>query len=252
MQLKAGCLPRGRSLRFTREPECAGIRASGSNELFRALPLRFHGSADLREVICDIGNERPLPMEFSKMGDALQPIFRVAVLNGGLPFHAALIEKNGTGVLIGARGRTGKSTCARRIPPPWRALADDEALIVRTGPGRYSVHPLPTWSEYVRGRTGRTWNVSESVPLRGVFFLEQCDHDQASPRSQGESAMKLHYLACEVFSAGFGGPPTASSRTFQLSSFDSSSHIARSVPCFTLKATRTGRFWEEIERVLSL
>ncbi|MCP4691429.1 MAG: hypothetical protein GY859_25520, partial [Desulfobacterales bacterium] len=45
------------------------------------------------------------------------------------PCHCALVEIDGRGAVIGGPGDSGKTTCARRIPPPHRALADDYALL---------------------------------------------------------------------------------------------------------------------------
>ena len=95
-----------------------------------------------------------------------------SLYRGGLPFHATLLEYQGQGIILAAPGGTGKSTCSRRVPPPWRACCDDEVLVVE-GPGR----PLPgtpfphlerlllaTGREYLEGGEGpAAWPASSSL-----------------------------------------------------------------------------------------
>ena len=69
-----------------------------------------------------------------------------SLYRGGLPFHATLLEYQGQGIILAAPGGTGKSTCSRRVPPPWRACCDDEVLVVKSPDGRYLAHPFPTWT----------------------------------------------------------------------------------------------------------
>jgi SynChlorMet cassette protein ScmC len=188
---------------------------------------------------------------YAAMSDALLPIFSQVTSKGGLPFHSALVEKDGKGILLGGTSGIGKSTCSRRIPRPWRALADDLALIVRTGDRSYAVHPLPTWSDYFWHRGTPTWRVETSVPLSAVFLLERSEHDLAAPVGQGEAALRLYRLAGEASRLCLGRASVPELKPVRLDSFDSASAIARAVPCFTLKVSLKGRFWEEIERVVS-
>jgi hypothetical protein len=173
---------------------------------------------------------------------------------GGLPVHSALVTRDGLGVLLVGDGGTGKSTCCRRLPSPWEALSDDEVLVVRDEHGRYQAHPFPTWSN-LRVQEGRSsWCAERSVPLAAVFFLEQADRDDVIPMGQGHAALSISQAAWQVWggcskalrSCGGGGESALG-----LQIIDNSCCLAKSVPAFALRVSLDGRFWENVERVLS-
>ena len=62
-----------------------------------------------------------------------------------------LLALDGRGVLLCGSSGSGKSTCARRVPAPWRALADDAVLVSAAEDGIYA-QGLPTWSRLLPGR----------------------------------------------------------------------------------------------------
>ena len=105
--------------------------------------------------------------------------------------HGALAEENGIGVILAAPGGTGKTTASDRLPAPWRSLCDDTTLVVRDSQGKYWGHPWPTWSRFLEGGPGGTWEVQEAVPLRGVFFLSQAPEDLTEPLGPGHAG--LHF-----------------------------------------------------------
>ncbi len=85
---------------------------------------------------------------------------------GGLLVHGALVERNGTGVILAGPGGVGKTTASKRLPSTWRSLSDDTALIVKSPDGTYWAHPWPTWSRHRKGRQSGTWDVqAAAVPL---------------------------------------------------------------------------------------
>ena len=59
---------------------------------------------------------------------------------GGLLVHGALVEWNGTGVILAGPGGVGKTTASKRLPSTWRSLSDDTALIVKSH-GRHVLGP---------------------------------------------------------------------------------------------------------------
>ena len=113
--------------------------------------------------------------------------------------HATLLEYQGQGIILAAPGGTGKSTCSRRVPPPWRACCDDEVLVVKSPDGRYLAHPFPTWSDYIWQRAENTWQVEKALPLAGIFFFKQSlEEDRVKPLGGALSALSATRSASEA------------------------------------------------------
>lgn len=184
------------------------------------------------------------------MINACYPLFQDVVLGGGIPLHAALIARGRRGIGLAAAGGTGKSTCSRRIPPPWKAMGDDTFLLLPGESGGYEAHPFPTWSDYLWRRSKRTWDVSRSVPLEAIFFLKQAPTDKVTPIGEGEAAIYLGRSSNEVLAGYFRQFDPETSRALRSRIFDAACRAARTTPAFILEVSLTGRFWEEIEKVL--
>jgi SynChlorMet cassette protein ScmC len=99
-------------------------------------PVRIWSTNGVSDKVIELSYLSSKELQTISMSFALIPVYHGVISNEGLPFHAALVAWNGSGVLIAARGDGGKSTCAARIPKPWEAVCDDEAVIVRGGDGR--------------------------------------------------------------------------------------------------------------------
>ena len=187
--------------------------------------------------------------EFAAMRDLLKILYYQVQQHGGIPFHAALIEHSGRGIILCARGSTGKSTCCRRVPQPWRALCDDETLVVRTAPQQYAAHPFPTWSEYMNGNTEAVRDVKQSVPLAAVVFLEQAGKDELLPFRKAQAVVLMNqfaYLSNLLLVRQLGRNDRLA---FASLIFDNVANLARYVPAYILKVSLTGRFWEELEKI---
>jgi len=169
---------------------------------------------------------------------------------GGLLLHGALAEREGQGVLLAGPAGSGKSTASERLPPPWRSLCDDATLVVRDPQGSYWAHPWPTWSEFMFGGRGGSWDVQHAVPLRGLFFLAQDEQDRVEPVGAGQAAMLLIESAEQVSAVIQRGMEAQELRAVRLQRFDNVCALARAVPCYELHLSLTGAFWEEMERVL--
>jgi SynChlorMet cassette protein ScmC len=181
---------------------------------------------------------------------ALYPIFERAQNSGGVPFHAALLERNGIAVLLVAPGSTGKSTCCIRLRSPWQPLCDDETLIVRDLEKRYLAHPFPTWSDYLMKRSTKTWNIEYHLPLSAIFFMEQAETEEVLPIGQGEAAAYIHHSAMQVCRRRLYHLNRRESKSLRLKLFDNACELSRAIPAFKLGVSLKGRFWEKIEAVL--
>jgi SynChlorMet cassette protein ScmC len=217
----------------------------------RRLPaLQTWSHSEVPDVVCEIGHDKGYELDILRMLTALYPIFEGVQDLGGLPLHAALVERNGTGILLAASGDTGKSTCCRRLQRPWQPICDDETLVVRDDQKQYLAHPLPTWSDYLTRRSERTWNIQRHLPLSAIFFLEQAETDEVVPIGDGQTAMLISQSANEVSRPGWVYLDGDQVRSRRKELFDNACELARSIPAFVLRASLKGRFWEEMEGVL--
>jgi len=212
--------------------------------------LRIWAHPDVADVICETGDVGIHEVDISRMWQSLFPVYKRAADSGGLPLHAALVERNGTGVLLAAPGGTGKSTCCRRIPPPWKALCDDLTLAVADTDSQYRVHPFPTWSEYLWRRSETTWDVQRYLPLSAIVFLEQGTSDEMLPIGKGEAAACIMESASQVYHSFWGDLALGEQRSLKEKVFENACGLARSVPAFRLRVSLEGRFWEQLDRVL--
>jgi SynChlorMet cassette protein ScmC len=212
--------------------------------------MRIWFNNTISDVIVEIDNNGSHDIDIVNMWHSLHIIFQRVQDGGGLPLHAALLELEGKGIVLAARGGTGKSTSCRRLPGYWRPLSDDETFVVYGPENRYRAHPFPTWSEYLWKSSDKSWNVQHSVPLRVLFFLEQAESDEVIPLGAGQAAVSLNQSAAQAsikFRRGLDDEAKRHSAKLQ---FDYACNMAKSIPAFTLRASLYGRFWEEIEKTL--
>jgi len=218
----------------------------------RKLPaIQMWCHPEVPDVIFEIGHKQNYQLDILRMLLTLYPILERAQDSGGLPFHAAVVERKGVGILLAASANIGKSTCCSRLPSPWQTLCDDEALVVRDDKKLYQVHPLPTWSEYFMKRSEQTWNVERHVPLAAIFFLEQAEIDNVVPMGRGQAAVSIAQSAMQVYDLNWSNVDRAEVRAFRRKLFDNGCDLARVIPAFKLQVSLDGRFWEKIEKVLS-
>ena len=217
--------------------------------------FRFAVRPGTAEIFCEI---RPRPgdhqfdsemIDVIKMRYIVYPFYLMAIQNGGLPIHGALFEREGRVVLLAASGNTGKSTCCERLPEPWKPLADDAVLVVKTKEG-YRAHPFPTWNDHVKKRADTRWDVQKSYPLDAIFFLEQAAVDSVVPLGQAETTLGLNDAALEGIIAIRAMIGQEWLRRFWLQVLDNSSTMARTLPAYILRVSLTGQFWKEMEKVL--
>jgi len=210
-------------------------------------------SPDVTESVLEISPEflDHREIRYIYMSAALRIVFRHCLAAGiGCSLHAATAALNGSGIIITASGQTGKSTCFNRFPPPWKPLADDIALAIRDSSGKFFIHPMPTWSDYLRAKKNSTFDTSAAYPLKGLFFLEQAKTDEVRPVTPAISAGILHRVSREAWSAFLSRLRFDQKKNLDHSLFNACCAIANATPGYILRATLHGKFWREIENVL--
>jgi SynChlorMet cassette protein ScmC len=217
---------------------------------FQPFSEQFCFHPGLRHLLAEWDSINSPNGPYNLMCLTLPAVFWESICRGGLPFHAALLEYQGQGVILAARGTTGKSTCALRVPPPWRAPCDDEVLAVLSPEGRYLVHPFPTWSDYVTERAANTWKVEDTLPLAGIFFIQQAPEDDCIPLKGSQAALTAICSAGQNMHRIMRWCDPVDVRELKQMMFANAWEIVRQVPAFRLQVSLTGRFWEKIEAAL--
>ncbi len=186
------------------------------------------------------------------MSHSLGPLYLGTVLGGGLSLHAALAEVNGQGVLFAGEGGAGKSTCSRRLPPPWMSWCDDQTLVVRGPAQGYRAHPFPTWSDYYWNHgSNKSWSTQSHVQISAIFFLEQAQGDAVIPLGAGEATVRISQSAKQILRIFWDGLPCKQKRRVTSRAFDNACAMATAIPAYRLSVSRDGRFWERVEEALA-
>ena len=206
---------------------------------------------NIPDFVCEIRNEMgDSELNMLRLRLSLYPIYQRTQEVGGIPLHAGLVERDGKGILLAGAAETGKSTCCRRLPPPWKALCDEETLVLSNDAKHYLAHPFPTWSDYFRKRSERTWDVQRHIPVSAAFFLEQSEEDEVIPLGKGEAAVLAQQSAMQIYYRYFTYLDHEKVRTRKEILFENACQLAKKVPAFKLRVSLSGRFWDKIEEVL--
>jgi SynChlorMet cassette protein ScmC len=175
---------------------------------------------------------------------------RQVQVRGGVLLHGALAQRDGMGVILAAPGGTGKTTASNRLQAPWRSLCDDTTLVVRDAQGNYWAHPWPTWSLFLDGEPGGTWDVQNAVPLKGIFFLAQAVEDRVERIGSGHAVSMLVECEEQVSTLIARGLCKEEFRVIYLERFNSLCSLAKVVPAHMLHISLTGAFWQEMDKAL--
>lgn len=210
--------------------------------------LRTWSDRQTRELFCELSNASPRHAK-TQMWLSLNPVYQGIMRCGGIPLHAALVEHLGRAFLLAGNHGVGKSTCCRRLPSPWTALSDDEAFVLAGRQGYYA-HPMPTWSAYLSQISQPSLDVSRRAPLSAVFFLEKASRDEVVPIGQGEAALRILKSAREAFIKRMNGFDRLSKRSPKTRLFENACKLAREIPAYMLRVSKTGEFWKAIEALL--
>jgi SynChlorMet cassette protein ScmC len=203
--------------------------------------------ADQQYLILSVMPARRRLLNVERVWGSFFPFYDSLLDSGGLPIHAALVRKGDCYVVLAAKGRTGKSTCCRRLPEPWQGICDEEVVAVPVGGSGYRAHPFPTWSDLIVRGLKKSWEVERNFPLSAVYFLEQGDEDRVTPVGQGEAVAQLCQRVREKCPFHEWGLASQQQRAVRLKIFENAQKVARSLPIYRLTVSLNGRFWEEIE-----
>ncbi len=211
---------------------------------------RIWSNPKVGDLFCELIPDEDHDQDFFLMSLGILSIYIKAIDRGGLPLHGGLVERNGLGIILaGASGR-GKSTCCRRLSSPWRAMCDDETLLIPGGSQGYLAHPFPTWSDLLRGDRIKSWDVQTKVPLSAIFFLEQAQTDEVVSIGPTEAAVRMNQSANQIFGPPAQGLEKTGQRSIRTRFFQNSCDMSKSVKAYLLKVSLRGRFWDRINDVL--
>jgi SynChlorMet cassette protein ScmC len=157
-----------------------------------------------------------------------------------LILHAAMAELGGKAVVLSAASGIGKSTCMKRLQPPWKAHCDEEVLVLKMSNQYFAAPVRKEINKY--GNMTSIFYVDRILPLSAIFFLQQSSADRLHPMGRGEATMRICHSASQKFKL------TELSQHHRI--FGCSLELARMVPSCILHTTLTGRFWEKMEEML--
>jgi SynChlorMet cassette protein ScmC len=205
---------------------------------------------DAPDTICDLQNAATDASKDSWLPYVLCPVYLRVIDAGGAILHAASVERDGEAFLLPGKSGTGKSTCCRRIKPPWQALCDDLTLAIPGRNGGFIIHPLPTWSAILWEGEAATWTVERGVPLRAIFFPEHGTEDEALPIGQAEASVQLWRSALQATRPWTGSHNAVNRSRMGRQLLNTIAGVVKSLPAFRLRVAKDGTFWKEMERVL--
>jgi SynChlorMet cassette protein ScmC len=212
--------------------------------------LDMYTRDDAPYTICDFQTGATDALKDNWLPYVLCPVYLRVIEAGGANLHAAAVERDGEAFLLPGKSGTGKSTCCRRIEPPWRAVCDDLTLVIPGRKGGFIVHPLPTWSLILWEGGTATWPVERGVPLRAIFFPEHGTEDEALPLGQAEASVQLWRSARQGMLAWQSSLDGAARSHMGRNLLDTIARLVKSFPAFRLRVAKDGTFWKEMERAL--
>ena len=123
-------------------------------------------------------------------------------------------------------------------------------LVLAGEQGIYRAHPMPTWSEFLKGSSEKVWYVDNSYSLSATFFLQQDELDEVVPVPKWQASACIYKSAIESGQIGYHGMAKEDQLQYKERLFDNAYKLARLVPSYNLKMSLNGSFWKEIEKVI--
>jgi len=167
---------------------------------------------------------------------------------GILLAHAALIARDGRGVLLAGHGDAGKTTAALRVGEPWTALCDDSVLVVPGEDGTYWAHPWPTWSAFLWGGSGMSCATETFVRAEAVAFIHQDEALELAPLEPQRTAVRLAASASQI--AVEGKDIDDAQRASRVHRFSNACRFAERVPGYKLRLDLVGPYWGLLDAAL--
>ncbi len=163
------------------------------------------------------------------------------------PCHCALIEINGRGAVIGGRGDSGKTTCARRLPKPHRALADDYVMLF-VHQGRLLAQAMPTWSNLHNGDLDYRADCTKITEVDAFFFLKQSRTDHIERIDGIKATSHLNEILQELLTVRvITDMPGTMKKKLRSRIFDFAVQVVDRKPTGILHASLHGEFWNPLE-----
>jgi SynChlorMet cassette protein ScmC len=223
------------------------ISVSQRQKRWRDLPAEQKNA-----IICPVGPvHTPEKMTFQLMRVSYI-VANASEKNGGLLVHGALVEWKGIGVILAGPGGVGKTTASNRMPSPWRALSDDNTLIVKAPDGTYWAHPWPTWSRYRQGDMRGSWDVQAAVKLKVILMLVPKRKDRIILLPFRQAISELVDVSGQTFFIMANSLDKDAIRRINLMRFHNALALSKQVQVCRLEISRNGKFWKEIEKFLVL
>jgi hypothetical protein len=175
-----------------------------------------------------------------------QAVFMDAVRKRGGIFHGGMVIRDGISYILTAPGGGGKTTAVSRLPPPWKALSDDAALILPSADKGFVVYPLPNWIEVVKRYKNipdaANCPITSSYQLGGILLLKKADHENLSVIEPLDAVQHIYRALSEQSKV------LLIRNLFRKDLFHISSEIARTVPFREMELTRDGNFWDMLKK----
>jgi SynChlorMet cassette protein ScmC len=254
LMLKASTLPLVESMIFCSYEELSKIKNQYSEtdywSLLNDLQYMQVWENDSNITVCSLSKLMNDEAVFMSMWSFLPYFYEKSFVYGGIPQHCALLEYKRNGIIIAAVGDTGKTTCAKRVPLPWKTFCDDEALILKEN-NMWHAHPFPTWSDYLLNRDDKKlFDVQHNVPLSAILILQQAQSDEVNLMGKGEAALTLYRYSNHVCSKYYCHLEKKTQLSYQQQLFFNACSTSESLPIYSLKATIDGNFWKKIEDII--
>jgi SynChlorMet cassette protein ScmC len=219
-----------------------------SAQLFSKIHLAFD---DEGTIVCTLISKENIDTLAMSLMHLSMVICRDAQYRGGVSLHGALAGWNRNGVILAGPTGRGKTTLSKRLPHHWQSLCDDTTLAVYDNKGKYWAHPWPTWSAFMFGGLGGTWDVQHALPLKGIFFLEQAHEDEFERIGVAQSVCLLNESSKQASFVMSHYMEKDELRRHRQMCFENICALAQTVPSYILRLSRDGAFWQVIEKVLN-
>lgn len=187
-----------------------------------------------RPIVCTIPPPEDVHLQFLGVLYLAGVLVQMAIRRGGMLVHGALAASGDTGVVLEGPANAGKTTASGRLPCGMASLCDDSTLIIADRRGQYCAHPWPTWSRFLAGSGGGTWQITRHVALRAICFISRQSESDLVSVSPSWAVGRLVRSNAEAGRSMEHRWDDAERRLARLSALSISCRIVREVPCYQI------------------